>query len=148
VTNYDPNILSNQERERLYRLANRTPANFVLVDIERGFPGGDFPIFGSLKLRSLNVILAFLADTIDRTPEFEVEPDPRTGPVKQNPIRTMDIQVTDSEPNTSLRVKCAGKYYSVPNAPWDREAFIILYKLFQVTVTDVSAVGIPVTIAK
>jgi hypothetical protein len=60
----------------------------------------------------------------------------------------MDIQVTDSKPNTALRVKFAGKYYSVPDTSWDREAFIILYKLFQVTVTDVSAVGIPVTIAK
>ena len=38
--------------------------------------------------------------------------------------------------------------HSVPNTFWDRDAFIILYKLFQVTVTDVSAVGIPVTIAK
>ena len=89
-----------------------------------------------------------LADTIDKTPEFEVAPDPRTGPVKENPIRTMDIQLTDSAPDTDLRVKFAGKYYSVPNTNWDREAFIIIYKLFQVTVTDVSAIGIPVTIAK
>ena len=94
------------------------------------------------------MILAFLADTIDRNPEFEVEPDPRTGPVKENPIRTMDIQVADSAPNTGLQVKFAGKYYFVPDARWDKNAFIILYKLFQVTVTDVSAVGIPVTIAK
>ncbi|MGD8262778.1 MAG: hypothetical protein PVF14_16200 [Desulfobacterales bacterium] len=148
VTNYDPNSLSNKERERLYRLANRTPENHALVDIDSEFPGGDYPIFGSFKLRSLNTILAFLADTIDKTPEFEVLPDSRTGPLKQNPNRTMDIQVTDSKPNTALRVKFAGKYYSVPDTSWDREAFIILYKLFQVTVTDVSAVGIPVTIAK
>jgi hypothetical protein len=119
-----------------------------LVDIDSEFPGGDYSIFGSFKLRSLNAILAFLADTIDKTPEFEVLPDSRTGPLKENPIRTMDIQVTDSKPNTALRVKFAGKYYSVPDTSWDREAFIILYKLFQVTVTDVSAVGIPVTIAK
>ena len=148
ITNYDPDILTNKEREKLYRLANRTPENHALVDIEPGFPGGDFPIFGSFKLRSLNLILAFLANTIDKTPEFEVAPDPRTGPVKENPVRTMDIQLTDSAPDTDLRVKFAGKYYSVPNTNWDREAFIILYKLFQVTVTDVSAVGIPVTIAK
>jgi hypothetical protein len=148
VTNYDPNMLSNKERERLYRLANRTPENHALVDIDSEFPGGDYSIFGSFKLRSLNAILAFLADTIDKTPEFEVAPDPRTGSLKQNPIRTMDIQLTDSAPNTALRVKFAGKYYSVPDTHWDREAFIILYKLFQVTVTDVSAVGIPVTIAK
>jgi hypothetical protein len=141
-------MLSNKERERLYRLANRTPENHALVDIDSEFPGGDYSIFGSFKLRSLNAILAFLADTIDKTPEFEVAPDPRTGSLKQNPIRTMDIQLTDSAPNTALRVKFAGKYYSVPDTHWDREAFIILYKLFQVTVTDVSAVGIPVTIAK
>jgi len=148
ITNYDPNTLTNKEREKLYRLANRTPENHALVDIERGYPGGDYPIFGSFKLRSLNSILAFLADTIDKAPEFEVAPDPRTGPVKDNPIRTMDVQLTDSAPDTDLRVKFAGKYYSVPNTNWDREAFLIMYKLFQVTVTDVSAIGIPVTIAK
>ncbi|MDJ0819230.1 MAG: hypothetical protein QNJ58_23675 [Desulfobacterales bacterium] len=148
ITNYDPDTLTNKEREKLYRLANRTPENHALVDIEKGYPGGDFPIFGTFKLRSLNAILAFLADTIDKTPEFEVAPDPRTGPVKENPIRTMDIQLTDSAPDTELRVKFAGKYYSVPNTNWDREGFLILYKLFQVTVTDVSAIGIPVTIAK
>jgi hypothetical protein len=148
VTNYDPNILSNKERERLYRLANHTPKNYVLVDISPGFPGGDYPIFGSLKLRSLNAILAFLASTIEKAQEFAVVPDPLTGPVKINPIRTMDIRVTDRAPNTALLVKFAGQYYSVPDTLWDREAFIILYKLFQVTVTDVSAVGIPVTISK
>jgi hypothetical protein len=148
VTNYDPNTLSNKERERLYRLADRTPDNYVLVDIQSGFPGGDYPIFGSIKLRSLNVILAFLASTIDKAPEFEVAPDMRTGTVNKNPIRTMDIQITDSAPKTDLRVRFAGKYYSLPETLWDRNAFIILYKLFQVTVTDVSAVGIPVTISK
>ena len=33
-------------------------------------------------------------------------------------------------------------------ARWDRAAFMVLYELFQVTVTDVSRVGIPITIAK
>jgi hypothetical protein len=98
------------------------------IVIEAGFPGGDFPIFGSFKLRNLNAILAFLADTIDKTPEFEVAPDPRMGPLKENPIRTMDIQLTDSAPNTDLRIKFAGKYYSIPNTNWDREAFIRIRK--------------------
>jgi hypothetical protein len=36
----------------------------------------------------------------------------------------------------------------VAGSAWDREAFRILGLLFQVTVTDVSDVGIPITIAK
>ena len=31
---------------------------------------------------------------------------------------------------------------------WDREAFTVLYQLFQMTVTDVSVTGVPITISK
>jgi hypothetical protein len=148
VTNYDASTLTNAERSDLNALAASRPKNFVLVDIRPGFPGGDYPLFGGIKLRSLNAILAFLADTISHSPEFDVAPDARTGPVERNPQRAMAIQVTDATPDTMLSVKFAEQYYSVPNTDWDRFGFIILYKLFQMTVTDVSAVGVPITIAK
>ena len=36
----------------------------------------------------------------------------------------------------------------VADTPWDRRAFGLLSQLFQVTVTDVSQVGVPITISK
>jgi hypothetical protein len=42
----------------------------------------------------------------------------------------------------------AGRYYWVADTPWDRQAFSLLYQAFQVTVTDVSSVGVPITISK
>ena len=60
----------------------------------------------------------------------------------------MAIQLTNSAPKSALRAKFAGKYPSVPNTDWDCDTFFVLYKLHQVMVTDVCAVGLPVTIAK
>jgi hypothetical protein len=148
VTNYDPRILSNAERAALNARAAANPKNFVLVDIRTGFPGGDYPLFGAIKLRSFNVLLSFLAEGISETPEFDVSPDPRTGPIKRNPRRTLAVEVTNTVPDTILQAEFMGKYYFVPDTSWDREAFVILYKLFQMTVTGVSAVGVPITIAK
>ncbi|MDH4267031.1 MAG: hypothetical protein OEW45_15475 [Deltaproteobacteria bacterium] len=148
VTNYDPRTLSNAERAALNARAAANPENFVLVDIRPGFPGGDYPLFGGIKLRSLNVVLSFLAEGINETPEFDVSPDPRTGPIKRNPRRTLAVEVTDTIPDTILRAEFGGRHYFVPNTSWDRDAFVILYKLFQMTVTGVSAAGVPITIAK
>ena len=52
-----------------------------------------------------------------------------------------------------LSIQYHGKYYSVnttgPLARWNREAFQMLYLLFQMTVSEVPRVGIPsITIAK
>jgi hypothetical protein len=148
VTNYDPRTLSNAERAALNARAAANPKNFVLLDIRPGFPGGDYPLFGAIKLRSLNVVLSFLAEGISEHPEFDVAPDPCTGPIKRNPQRALAVEVTDTIPDTFLRAEFGGKHYFVPSTSWDREAFVILYKLFQMTVTGVSAVGVPITIAK
>ena len=40
------------------------------------------------------------------------------------------------------------RHYTIGDTRWDRAAFIVLYELFQVTVTGVSRIGIPITIAK
>jgi hypothetical protein len=66
----------------------------------------------------------------------------------------MDLLVQDSSPSESdLAVQSHGKYYAVnitgPLARWNREAFKLLYQLFQMTVTEVSRSGVPsITIAK
>ncbi len=149
ITNYDPGALSNAERQRLNALAAADPLNYVLVDIRPGYPGGDFPLFGAFKLRSLNVILGFLAAGISRVPELDVAPDPRTAEVVRNPRRTLAIHETATAPSDAvLRVNFAGKVYWVANTAWDRETFVLLSKLFQMTVTEVSGVGVPITISK
>jgi hypothetical protein len=148
VTNYDPRTLGNAERASLNARAAANPKNFVLVDIRPGFPGGDYPLFGAIKLRSLNAVLRFLAQGISDHPEFDVSSDPCTGAIKRNPRRVLAVDVTNTIPDNFLRAEFGGKYYFVPETSWDRDAFVILYKLFQMTVTGVSAVGVPITIAK
>jgi hypothetical protein len=150
VTNYDPRRLTPAERRTLNARAAANPRNFVLVDIRPGDPGGDFPLFGAFKLRSLNMIIEFLAAGIGRAPERDVSPDPRTGSVARNPRRALGIDETDNRPSDAvISAAYAGKHYSVANTPWDRGAFRLLYRLFQMTVTDVSRVAVPgITIAK
>lgn len=149
ITNYDPRTLSHRERQALNARAAVNPKNFVLVDIRPGHPGGDFPIFGAFKLRSLNLILTFVAATMSKVPEFDVEKDPRTGEVGHNPVRVLAVDERDAPPPEALlSASYRGKHYAVENTEWDRQAFTMLYQLFQMTVTDVSKVGIPVTISK
>jgi hypothetical protein len=149
ITNYDPRTLNNKEREALNEFAGGNPGNFVLLDIRPGHPGGDFPIFGGIKMRSLNAIITFLAAGIDKAREYEVKADPRTNSALHDPAQALALEVTNVQPpDSSLSVSYGGKYYSVSDTPWDREAFKLLYSLFQMTVTDVSKIGVPVTIGK
>ena len=149
ITNYDPRTLSDAERQALNARAGANPGNFVLVDIRPGHPGGDLPLFGALKLRSLNMILSFVAADHGASREFDVTKDPRTGDSGPNPRRALGIEVTDQAPSGALpHARYGGRYYTVADTPWDRQAFILLYQLFQMTVTDVAGVGVPITISK
>ena len=66
----------------------------------------------------------------------------------------MELLLSDGAPSVAdLSIQSHGKYYAVntngPLASWNREAFQMLYLLFQMTVTEVPRVGIPsITIAK
>src|SRR5262249_26107151 len=148
-TNYDPRTLSDAERQALKTRAGANPGNFVLIDIRPGHPGGDFPLFGALKLRSFNTILSFVAADHGASGEYDVTRDPRTGAICPNPRRPIDIEVTDQAPPSWLpHPRYAGRYYAVADPPWNRQAFTLLYHLFQMTVTDVAGVGVPITISK
>lgn len=87
-------------------------------------------------------------------PEYHVESDPRTPTFYDNPDHTMELLLSDGAPSgVDLSIKFHGKHYAVnttgPLARWNREAFQLLYLLFQMTVTDVPRVGVPsITIAK
>jgi hypothetical protein len=66
----------------------------------------------------------------------------------------MELLLTDRAPSEAdLSIQSNGKYYAVnttgPLARWNREAFQMLYLLFQMTVSEVPRVGVPsITIAK
>jgi hypothetical protein len=66
----------------------------------------------------------------------------------------MELVLSNGTPSgTDLSIQSHGKYYAVnttgPLARWNREAFQLLYILFQMTVSEGPRVGVPsITIAK
>ncbi len=152
ITNYDPARLPNEERRRLQEEASRYPPDYILVDIRRGYPGGDYPLHGTVMLRSLNAIIGFVARGLGEEPEFHVEKDPRTGSVVRNPVWTLEVEESDQKPEGfEFPVEFDDKHYSIRKFPisegmspgWNHEAFTVLSNLFQMTVTDVSNVKTP-----
>jgi len=149
VANYDPIALSDKQRFQLNGKLRKSPESFVHLDIRRGDPGGDFPVRGVIKLRSLSEIIAFIADGISEAPEFDVKKDTRTGEIEPTPPATLKINVTDSEPQNNVpSIRYDGKYYSVADNKWDRWSFTLLSSLFQTAVGEIRDVGLPITIAK
>ena len=158
ITNYDPMGLRIEEQKALQQEAETLPRSSLLVDIRPGYLGGDYPLRGAIELRSFNNILYFVGQGIAAEPEFNVDKDPRTGPIGINPSKTMYIRETEDRPDDAVFVvEESGFWYSLEPMPhddplyreWNRKAFDILYKLFQMTVTDVSQTHTPtITIAK
>jgi hypothetical protein len=154
ITNYDPDTLSPEERARLIEETEEGHLNDVSFDIRPGHVGGEYPLKGDFRLRSFNIILNFLGRSIEEDSEYHVDKDPRTPAVQENPVNTMELLLSDGAPSDAdLSIKSHGKYYAVnttgPLARWNREAFQLLYLLFQMTVTDIPRVGVPsITIAK
>ena len=154
ITNYDPTTLSPDERARLVDEVEEGKLNDVTFDIRPGHVGGEYPLRGDFRLRSFNTILNFLGRSVEEDPEYHVEKDPRTPAVHENPVHTMELLVSDGALwGVDLSIQSRGKYYAVntagPLARWNREAFQMLYLLFQMTVSEVPRVGVPsITIAK
>ena len=154
ITNYDPNMLSPDERARLIDETEEGQLNDVSFDIRPGHIGGEYPLKGDFRLRSFNTILNFLGRSLEEDPEYNVDKDPRTPAVHENPVHTMELLLSDGAPSgADLSIQSHGKYYAVnttgPLARWNRKAFQMLYLLFQMTVSEVPRVGIPsITIAK
>ena len=156
ITNYDPDILCCEERAELYDLTSPWIGNDVAFDIRPDYPGGEWPIQGSFRLRSFHSILNFLGHSLGEEAEYPVEKDPRTPAIArdENPAMTMDLIVADTLPaEAGLFVKSHGKYYAIntaePYSHWNQNAFQLLYILFRMTVTDAPIFGVPsITIAK
>jgi hypothetical protein len=156
ITNYDPNTLSTEERAQLNDLVADWNVSDVAFDIRSGHPGGEWPMRGAFRLRSFHSILGFLGKALGEEPGYHVEKDPRTPPIRnnENPDVTMELVVSDSPlPKADLSIRANGRYYAVnttgPLARWNREAFQLLYLLFQMTITEMPRTGVPsITIAK
>ena len=151
ITNYDPDILSNEERLRLHAKADEAPYNDVLIDIRSGHPGGEFPIHGRIRLRSFHEVLTFIGRGMSEEPEFDVPPDPRTPAISENPVKTLDILESDRPPRDAVSVQLGHHFYAVkPQSgyAWNEKTFSVLYQLFQMSVSSSAAPGPSITIAK
>jgi hypothetical protein len=149
ITNYDPDTLSSDERARLVDETEDGHLNDVAFDIRPGHVGGEYPIKGDFRLRSFNAILNFLGRSLGEDPEYHVDKDPRTPTVHENPVHTMELVLSDGAPSgADLSIQSHGKYYAVnttgPLARWNREAFQMLYLLFQMAVGEVPRAGVPI----
>lgn len=156
ITNYDPNTLSAEDREALRQRVEDGNTSDIAFDIRAGYYGGEWPISGVFRLRSFHSILGFLGKALGEEMGYHVEKDPRTPPIlaNENPDLTMEFIVSDTPPpDVDLSIRWDGRYYAVntkgPYARWNRDAFQLLFLLFQMTVTDIPRVGVPsITIAK
>lgn len=154
ITNYDPATLSSEERARLNEETEDEHINDVSFDIRAGHFGGEYPMKGHFRLRSFNAMLHFLARSLGEDSEYHVNKDPLTPEVAENPVFTMEMVKSDGNPSgVDLAIQSHGTYYAVrtdgPLARWNREAFQLLYLLFQMTVTEIPRLGVPsITIAK
>ena len=141
--------LTDQQRSALDEKIKKNPSGFVYLDIQPEGPGGNFPIQGAIKLRSMFQILNFIATGIRIAPEFEVSPYLPTEEIDAGPVATLKINITEAPPGPGLpTIYHNGQYYSVNDTDWDRTIFLILSVLFQTTIGRIENVGIPITIAK
>lgn len=152
ITNYDPSILSNEERLTLHAEAEEAPANDIFLDIRKGYIGGEYPLHGRLRLRSFHEILNFIGRGINEEPEFDVAPNPSTPPVTENPVHTLEIVEANQAPlRADLSVAAHGFYYSVREQTgyqWNKKAFSLLYQLFQMSVYADQKSGPVISISK
>jgi hypothetical protein len=149
VSNFDPMAMTDQERFELNDKIKQNPSGFVYLIIRPDGPGGDFPLRGAIKLRSMFQILSFIGLGTRTWHEFEVDRDVRAEEMELGPPTTLKINVTDSAPDQKVpSVHYEGQYYSVNDTTWDRESFRIISTLFQTAVGQTESVGIPITISK
>lgn len=152
ITNYDPALLSNDERFLLHEEAEQVPYDEILIDIRPGFTGGELPLHGRLRLRSFHEILTFIGRGVHEEPEYDVAPDARSPHIGENPTRTLDILEDRHAPaGDGLSIELNGFHYAVrpqPGYQWNRKVFSLLYQLFQMSVSTVVQTGPAITIAK
>ena len=153
ITNYDPEVLSNDELMRLNNEAEENLDDELVVDIRPGYTGGEYPLHGKFTLRSFSNAIGFIGRGVTEEPEYEVSKDSRTPAVNENPVSTMGIAESNHPPWGPDRVvRYHGHYYALrPQSgyQWNKKAFLLLYQLFQMTVVKLPSGSAPsITISK
>jgi len=158
ISNYDSRRLSNEERRQLHLEATQYPESQILIDIRPGYPGSEYPLHGTLILRSINNIIGFIGHNFEEDREFAVAPDPRTQTPVRNPVSTLEVVESATKPDgIEFAVQFEGQWYSLKKyaagqdtvSNWNQEAFTVLSHLFQMAVTDLSKAPAPaITIQK
>jgi len=153
ITNYDPKVLSNDERAQLNDEAEQNLDDELVLDIRADQTGGEYPLHGKFRLRSFSNVISFLGRAMGEEPEYDVPGDPRTPKTSENPVSTLGLVEADSRPAGADRaIKYAGHYYAVrpeTGYQWNRKAFLLLYQLFEMTVVKLPQSAAPtITIAK
>ena len=148
IMNVDPEALSHIELSDLQDRIEEDPPSFVHLEIRPEGPGGDFPVYGAVALRSMYQVLDFVGRSIERHPEFDVQPAAATGRVALNPVHTLHIVKGGGSDTAIESVGVAGNSYSVANTKWDKDSFRMLHAVFQASMGEIRAPGIPITIAK
>jgi hypothetical protein len=122
VTNFDPMALTDQQRFELDEKIKKNPSGFVYLDIQPDGPGGNLPVQGAIKLRSMFQILNFIAKSIRIAPEFDVSPGVPTEETEAGAVARLKINITDDTPDRRLpTIYYEGRYYSVNNTVWDKQ---------------------------
>ncbi|MGH7897520.1 MAG: hypothetical protein ACREQQ_06185 [Candidatus Binatia bacterium] len=152
ITNYDPEVLSNEERRRLHEEAQRNLDDEVIVDVRGGYVGGEIPLQGKFRLRSFSNVIGFLGRAMGEEAEYDVARDPRTPATSENPVSTLAIDELESAPRAERAVEYGGRHYAVraeSGYQWNKKAFMLLSQLYQMTVVKLPQGGAPsITIAK
>ncbi|MCC7091164.1 MAG: hypothetical protein IT524_04255 [Nitrosomonas sp.] len=156
ITNYDPGLLSDDERDQLNNMADDWDVSDIAFDIRADHYGGGWPMRGVFRLRSFHAILGFLGKALGAEAGYHVDKDLRTPQIlnDENPDLTMELVASRLPPSEAdISVRWNDRFYAVkttgPYARWNRDAFQLLFLLFQMTVTDIPRVGVPsITIAK
>ena len=155
LTNYPPSALSPEEKRQLGEQFLTWPPNEILVHVHPRFPGGEFPMLGTLQLRSLKDAMEFLAEGLVTQREFTVDPDVRTETDAYDAPFMLHIdRDSETREHAAVTVKFEGVVYGLPvgsqNDPqrdWSLRVFSLLYDLFQMTVrpSSVPVPGIAIT---
>ena len=152
ITNYDPEVLTNDQRRALHEEAEHNLDDELVVDIRAGYTGGEYPLHGKFRLRSFANMIDFLGHALGEDPEYDVSPHSRTPSVNENPAFTLGLVESSRPLRASERaVRYHGHYYALaPDAgyQWNKKAFVLLYQLFQMTVVKPASAAPSITIAK
>lgn len=168
ITNVPPDLLTNEERRALNQQASELKRNAIPVLIRPDGPGGEFPLMGTIRLRSFLQIIKFLANGLQKEPEYKVPPDTRSGIIVgpfgrliEEPDSTLTLESGSGLPKSSLVSTAFKDHYYWINAASpaqqdtqqdrsNREVFALLYQIYQLTVSEnVSKTSGPaITIAK